>query len=130
MKRPNNHLQEFFVLAYEHAQLTADLTVQLCTAQRPMVIDTVEYCNPTGLAEHAANFFTVKALADGNVAASWSTETGEEGTIAADTLLELTNGTLANRSLATGDVLSVFFDEDGTATLPAGRVVIHGRYLG
>lgn len=118
-----------FELAYDHAQATGDTTVKLLKASRAMVIDSVDYINPTGLAEDASNYFDVQVLKGSVVAASKNTKTGEGGTLAADTFVALTPALLANRTVAAGDIISLKLDETGTATLPAGRVVIHGRYV-
>lgn len=133
IRRENSYLQETVVLGpYPHAQATADTTEKVWSPSRQFKIDRVQYINPTGLAEDATDFFVIKVLNEALVAASWSTKTGEEGTIDADTFVDLTlSDTAANLVLEAGDVLSISLDEDAgaTATLPAGRFVIEGRYL-
>jgi len=110
-------------------ETVADTTSKLFKAPRDMVIDGVDLLSLSGLAEDVSNFFNVKILNDALVAANWSTETGEEGSIPANQFVSLTLGSLANRSVASGDVISVSFDETGVATLPPGRITIHGRYV-
>lgn len=130
-RRDNNVVRERVVLAYDHAQLTGDLTIKLFKAPRRCLVEKVEYINPTGLAEHAADYFAISAKNGATVCATISTDSagaGDNG-IVADTFTTLTNGTRAARTLASGDVLTVLFDETGTATLPAGRLVIHLLYL-
>lgn len=130
-RRPNNTTEEHVEFAYDHAALTADTTVKLwkCPAGRKFRVDSVEYINPTGLAAHAADFFALKLNKGATLVADWSTETGQEGTIAADTFVSFTNAALAARSFTAGDVMSIQFDESGTATLPAGRLVVRGKYV-
>ena len=59
-----------------------------------------------------------------------SDEAGADNGIAADTFVAMNVVTAAGANvLAAGEVLSVVFTEDGTATLPAGRFVVSGRLL-
>lgn len=128
--RPNNTEAEKFVLAYDHASATGDTTVKLLKADRKMRIDKVRYVNPTGLAEDATNFFDVQLIVRAAVAANWSTETGQEGTLTADTWVDLSlTATAADLILAADDELALTLDESGTATLPAGRIVVFGRWI-
>jgi hypothetical protein len=130
-KRENNHLQEPFLLTYDHAQLTATTAVKLfkVPAGRKLRIDAVDYINPTGLAADASNYFAL-SLAGNTDIASWSTQTGAEGAIAADTFISLVmSATDADCVLSAGDGLEVSFSETGTATLPAGRLVVRGRWV-
>lgn len=126
---------ERFSLAYDHAALTATTTVKLykVPAGRRLRIDRCSYINPTGLAENASNAFAITVQNASTVVASGiDTDSDEAGdnNLAADTFVELTlSATDASRVLAAADVLSVVFTEDGTATLPAGRLVVEGRLL-
>jgi hypothetical protein len=115
----------------DHAQATADVTQFLAeiSADRAFLVEEVVYYNATGLAEDAANFFNIKVQVGATVVANWSTETGQEGTIAADTPVRLTNGAAANLILAPDSRLDLVLDETGTATLPAGTIQVTGRYL-
>lgn len=132
---PNDHRQEEYFLAYDHAQLTDDLTVKLdkIPAGKRVRIDSVQYINPTGLAEDTTNVFALSLKNGSTVMASWSTDSdllAADASIPADTFMSLTlSATDANLILAGGDVLSLFFDEGGSATLPPGRIVIRGRYV-
>lgn len=121
-------------LVVDHAQVTADTTAKVfkVRADRAFKLERVDYVNPTGLAQDATNFFNIKLQtgAGPTVLANWSTETGQQGTLTADTFVALVlNATPANLILAPGAEVSLFLDESGTATLPAGKLVIHGRYL-
>ncbi len=120
------------MLTLDHAALTADLTVKLYQVPtgKKLRIDRVTYVNPTGLVADGTNFFDIVVLNAAAVAANHSTETGQEGTIAADTFIDLVlSSTDADLVVASGADVSVFFDEDGTATLPVGRIVIEGRLV-
>lgn len=132
-RRPNDFLQERFFLAFDHVSVTADTTIKLykVPAGRSLRIDRVSYINPTGLAQDASNTFNIK-ITDGTVViANWDTTTGAQGTLTADTFVELVliEDTGSNRTLAAADVLTLLLDETGTATLPAGRIVVEGRLL-
>lgn len=128
-RQPNREIQERITLTYDHAQLTGDLTVKLydVPAGRKLKVERVRYINPTGLAEDAANYFAISVKNGSTVVAGpLSTDSAGAGTnsIAADTFTAITVATDGSEVLDAGDVLSVLFDETGTATLPAGRVVI------
>ncbi len=111
------------------AGTTADAVIKLFKADRACELVKAEVISPTGLTQDASNYFNIKVKNGSNVAANWSTLTGAEGTLTADTFKTMTLGTLANRSFAAGDVLSVQFDETGTADLPPGRLSLHLRYV-
>lgn len=132
-RSPNVGLQLGFYLAVDHVTVTADTTVKLdkIPSGQKLRIDSVQYVNPTGLATDAANYFNIKILKGAaTVVANWSTLTGAEGTIAANTFVSLTmSSTDADKVFTAADELSYFLDETGTATLPAGRIVIRGRYV-
>ncbi len=129
---PKKKAPQSFDLVFDHAQVTADTASKEFKThpKRKFKIIAVEYVNPTGLATDASNYFAVQLKAGSTVLASWSTLTGAEGTIAADTFVSLTlNTTPANLVLAGGTVLTLNLDETGTATLPAGKMVVHAEYL-
>lgn len=98
---------------------------------RYFILTGAQIRNETGLAAHAANYFNVKVQTPAAaVLANWSTESGQEGALVADTAHEMTLAALATRSLNPGSVLELFIDETNTATLPANTVVsIQGYYL-
>ena len=132
-RQANEIYEERFVVSYDHGALTADTEVKLFApkAGRDFRIDRVWYNNPTGLAADAANYFDIQVkTVGGNVAFNWSTETGEEGALVADTPVEFSaSATDADQIISAGAVMSVNFDETGTQTLPAGRLVVEGRYV-
>lgn len=116
-------------ISNDNASLTADLTVVLDAPTRRFRVDGARYYNATGLAVDPTDFFNIKVLIGATVAANWSTETSVgEGVIPAATFVSLTNAALADRLGAADDVISVVYDEDGTATLPAGLIVIDISY--
>lgn len=131
-RRPSDYVQESVVLAYDHVSVTATTVIKLFKVPRAMRIDKVTYINVTGLAEDANNWFDVKVVKNAAVVANWSTDSDGAGTnsIPANTFIDLTmTSTDADAVCAADDILSLDLTEGGTATLPAGRVVIEGRYL-
>lgn len=124
------HDQQYGVIDITHAQVTADTTEKVRKFKRPFRVDAVQYINPTGLAQSATDYFNIKVLKGSTVVANWSTQTGAQGTLTADTHVNMVlSSTDADLVFAVDDILSLFLDETGTATLPAGRVQISGRYL-
>lgn len=116
-------------LEYDHAQVTADTTVKLykVPAGKKFRLIGADYINPTGLVQDAANYFDIKVLKDATVMANWSTLTGAQGTIAADTFVALVNAAAdADLVANAAAIIALFLDETGVATLPAGRIVIRG----
>jgi hypothetical protein len=120
------------IWACPHAEATATVTIPIDQPRSdfgPWRVDLVRYVNPTGLAEDAADYFELELLVDGEPAASWSTEVGEEGSIAAGTWVDLTLGEVIDRVGQTGERLDLRLTKNGSATLPPGRVQVEGRYL-
>lgn len=120
--------RERFSLVYDNASLTADLTVVLDAPPKRYYVESARYYNATGLATDATDYFDVQVLIGATIAANWSTETDEEGSLTAGAFETLTNAAAASRVGDAGDKISAKFDETGTATLPAGRLVIDCVY--
>ena len=121
-------------MTFDHAALSATTTTKLwqCPAGRQFVLERASYINPTGLVGDGTNAFMGEVKNGSTVMATlFNTDTGDAGgaSLAVDTFVEGTLGTGAEVWLDAADVLSVVFTEDGTATLPAGRLVIEGRLL-
>lgn len=128
-RRPNATIQEKFVISYDHAQVTATTTWKIMVAERAAIIDKCEYINVTGLAADGTNQFALTVQNGATVVASGVGNVSPDA-IAANTFETFTLSAVAGAlNLAAGDVLSLVATEAATATLPAGRVVIHGRYL-
>jgi hypothetical protein len=119
----------------DHAQATADATTKVYKTHptRHFVVERVDYINPTGLAADATNVFNIKLRNNSNanaVIANWNTLTGQNGTLTANTWVAMTlTSTAADLVLAPGSELDLFNDESGDTTLPAGKLVLHGRYV-
>lgn len=130
-RRPNLFERERVVITFDHAQATATTVSKLwkVPAGKKFQLERASYINPTGLAGDAANAFTgaIKNGAD-VMATLFNTETDNGGAaLAADTFVEGTlHATPTNQWADAGDVVDLTLTEVGTATLPAGRVVLEG----
>lgn len=131
--RLNDPDTERVVMTFDHAALTATTTTKLWKVPtgRRFKVERASYINPTGLVGDGTNAFMGEVKNGSTVVATlFNTDTGDAGgaSLAADTFVEGTlSATAANLWLAAGDILSAVLTEDGTATLPAGRLVIEGR---
>lgn len=137
---PNTELQEPYQCTATHAALTSDTPVRLdkIPPGKTVRVEHVQYVNPTGLAADNTNAFMLKVRKNhgtggaADVALVFNTD-GDDvpagASLPADTWVTASL-TAANVVLQAGDTLDLFFDEDGTQTLPAdGRIVIRGRYV-
>lgn len=133
-RRPPKQYQERDSVDTEHAQLTATTTTKLykAPAGRAFLLDRILYINPTGLAADATNAFRLEVKNGSTLIATvFNTDSDDVpagAALAANTFVTPTiiAGTAV---LAAGDELSLVFTEDGTSTLPAGRIRIEGRLL-
>lgn len=130
-RRPNQYMQENWgPFVFDYAQLTATTAYVVFKAPYAMTIDEIENHNVTGLAVHADNNFkcVVTKTGGGVMATVFDTDADDGAAVAADTFQgSVALGTEALRTLAAGDVVTATFTEEGTATLPAGRLVFRGR---
>lgn len=112
-------------------EAASTISVKMLTAQRTMRVEKIEYVNPTGLAGHASNYWTIALLKNGTVIGSWSTATAAQSTLTANAIVNLVlSATDADLVLAAGDVLSYSLTKAASAAnLPGGRLAIHGRYV-
>lgn len=138
MAAPRNEEQnqERLSLPFDHVALTATGTTKFwkCPAGRSFRVDRILYINPTGLVGDITNAFRGELKNGATLMATlFNTDTDDApagASLAVDTFIELTSDVaIPSRVLAPGDILSVVFTEDGTATLPAGRLVVEGRLL-
>lgn len=127
--RNNDFLQELVAYTFDHPQVTGTTSWKVFKAVRKCRVVKVEYINPTGLAADATNQFAISAK-NGSTVVADGISNASPAAIAADTFAALTlSATAANRILAADDVLSLVATETAAATLPAGRVVVHVKYL-
>ncbi len=111
----------------------ATATTKLFTAQRKMRVDKIEYINPTGLAGHSSNYWEIALKKATTVIGQWSTDSdvAGQGTLTADTFVNpVLSSTDADLVIAVDDVVSLALTKAASAAnLPAGRIVVHGRYV-
>ena len=130
-KRPSRE-QTVFTKTQLHAQVTATASAKFWKNKtgRQLKVTSVQYLNVTGLAQDAANTFNISLRQGSVVVADWDTTTGQEGTITADTHMNLTlSATAADLIIEPNEVLSLVLTETGTATLPAGQIEVTGLLL-
>lgn len=97
---------------------------------RFFVVEKARLYDFTGLAASGVNYVAIKLKNGATVLATWSTQTGQQGTITADTWLNMVlNGTPANLVLAPDADLTLEFTVTGAPTLPAGKILLEGRYI-
>lgn len=125
-RRPNNFLQDRGSKDYSHAQITSTTTLTILTvpAGRSLIIDRVQYMNPTGLAADASNYVAIQIInPDTDVAASWSTQSGHDGTLTAGTCVNLNLSTSGDDlAFASGAAVKFKVLVTGAPTLPAGEI--------
>lgn len=133
-RRPIKFEQERISFPLDHAALTSTTTIKLykAPAGRKFRLDRILYINPTGLAADATNAFKLE-VKNGSTLMSTVFNTDSDdvpagASIAADTFVE-PSIIAAAAVLAATEELSLVFTEDGTSTLPAGRIHIEGRLL-
>lgn len=134
-RRPFNRAEaEPFRLVFPHGQLTADTTLQMyqVATDRHLEVTRVQYLNPTGLTEDAANNFAGDVMNDAVVvAALFNTDSNLDpdtgASLAVDTFVDgVLAADLTERWLTGDEILSLVFTETGDATLPPGHLVVEG----
>lgn len=136
MARRPEIAQESVVIPFDHPQVTDDTEWKIFQVPpgKTFRLDRVDYLNPTGLAEDTTNVFALSVKNGATVMAGpLSTDSdgaGADNSIAADTFTEIPlSATDSDLIAAAGDEISLLADEGGAATLPAGRLTLHGRYV-
>jgi hypothetical protein len=127
--------QEAVCFSFDHPQVTETTAWNIFRVPtgKTFRVDRVDYLNVTGLAEDTTNVFALALNLDATEAASWSTDSDlmvADAGIPADEFMELTLATdVADLVCVADSVVSLVATEGGAATLPAGRVIVHGRYV-
>lgn len=129
-KRPNEFLQERMPAPFTHAALTASTADKYFRVARKAKLERVTYFNKTGLAADTSNYFAIQIKNGTTVCASWSTQTGAQGALVADTPATVPlSSTATDLIFNAGDFVSFAAVETGTATLPAGHIVAELLFL-
>jgi hypothetical protein len=131
----NNTLQETFEWSFPHGAITGTTTFKVRKPKRDFVIDSASYHNVTGLATHADNNY-VGVLKIGATAAvaMFNTDADSDpvgAAIAADTWTDGVPSAVSGalNGVPDDEVTLVCTKGSGAATLPAGQLVIRGRYI-
>lgn len=131
-RRKNRVLQERMPVQFDFSAVTTTSTFEFFpTHQQTFLVENADLISWTGLAVSDTDYVVVTLQDGATVMATWSTKTtGGNGALTAHTFkamaLSAVSGAL---DAAAGDVLKLVFTVTGTPTLPAGRLVVHGRYL-
>lgn len=132
-RRPDDIRAEKVFFPKEQASTAATLTLKVFKVppNKKFRLDSVHYNNVTGLAANAANFFVGTIKNGATVAATvFNTNSVGGAAIAADTPTYGTlSGTDSARIFNAGDVLLFVATLTGTQTLPAGTLVLEGRFF-
>lgn len=127
--RPANRHQVSLAIPFDQATETVLTSFTIWSAfERSFRLSRIFYNSPTGFAANASAYWTI-SLTDGtNTLASWSTQTTAQGTLSANTPVNLVIAAAAD--LAPGKSLILTLTPSGSpAGLPAGRIVVDGKYL-
>lgn len=131
-KRPSRE-QTVFTKTQTHPAVTATAAAVKFWKNktgRQLKVTSVQYLNVTGLAQDPSNSFKISLNQASVEVAKWSTTTGQEGTVTADTHMNMTlSATPADLIIEPDEVLSVVLTETGTASLPAGQLEVTGLLL-
>lgn len=131
-REPNDAFTEFTEIPYSWpAAIAATDTLPQRVIRRDMRVEKIDLVVDTTYANDAANFYVITVQKGATVIATWSTQTGQQGALTADTFVSMTlSATDANRVCHVGDVFQVVFTKNGAAAnLPIGRICAHCKYV-
>ena len=133
MHRENNDaFTEFTEIPHSWpAAIAATDTIPLRVIRRDMRVEKVDIVLDSTYTQDATNFYVITLQKGATVIATWSLQTGANGTLTADTFGAMTlSGTDANRVCHVNDVLQLVFTKNGTgANVPIGRICAHCKYV-
>lgn len=124
----NKKLQERVVRALDFAAISATGTLWLLNTYGDFEMDKAELVLSGIATADAANYVKIDVMQGATILATWSVQTGQQGTIAANTFVTMVNQALANRRVAVGLPIKAVFTKNGTGALASGTLVMHGRY--
>lgn len=133
-RNENQNLQERVELQFSHPAVTDTTVWKFAKPKRAFVVEWVRYINPTGLAEHNDNWFTLALKIGTTVAATIANTDGDSvsthAALAVDTFVDGALSSVAGAlNGAADDVISLVATEGGSATLPAGHLVVGIKYV-
>lgn len=133
-RRPDDFTAEPLTLSHDAnvaTSATATLFAWKAPAARTVRVDRAQLNVPAGFAADAANFWTIAVKNGSTTIASWSTQTGAQGAITANTPVDLINAAAdADLVLDPAETLTLVLTETGTATnFPIFSLTIEARKL-
>lgn len=133
--RPNNVLYIDKEFPYEHPLASATIQHKLFSPRRESRLVAVQYVNPTGLAGHASNFWTIDVIqSTSTLMARWSTNSDVvgQGTLGANTVVAPTlTATDADLIIPANTLVSILLTKAASAAnLPIGRFCLHYKLIG
>lgn len=124
----NKKLQSLVTRAIDFAAISATGTLFLMPTFGDFELDRADLLVTSTATADASNYVKVDLMSGAVILATWSVQTGQQGTIAANTFVQMVNQALANRRVAVAGTLKLVFTKNGTGALAAGTMVLHGRY--
>lgn len=129
-RRPNVTLQEKLLVSLDiAAAIAATTTLPIATMDGSYLVDKLEISVPGGVTQDPANYYVVTLQVGATVLATYSFQTGQQGTLASNTFGAGVLGATKNGS--SGDQLNIVCTKNGTAgNLPVQtRIVAHLHQL-
>ena len=132
--KPAQNHQSRAVVSIDHPEAATTATFKVMKCTRALIVDSVYYVNPTGLAEDTTNVFSgVVAKATTAFATLFNTDSDlsvPDASIPANGWLAgVLDADSTKRVFAVGDEMNLIVTEGGNSTLPAGRLVVEYRYI-
>lgn len=129
----NDIWQEPFHAEHQNAVINSNTVIAVYKFDRRCTIDRVSFLSVAGLAADGTNFVVIRASKSTSgtpIIASWSTESGQQGSLPANDSIDLVN-TITSQDLTfeAGDIVALDVTVAGTGALPAGQLHIDGRYI-
>lgn len=128
---PNHRYAERVLLQRDMPAIAATSTLAIAKVDRPYRIDRVEIIVDAAYAADPANYYQL-ALVHGagpTTAASWSTETGQQGALTGGASADMVPSADANLVVAAGETISLVATKAAAAANIQPRIVVHGRYV-
>lgn len=126
--KPTNR-QEYVALQHQHDAITVTTSQAIFKTIRNAHVTRVSYISYTGVVADAVNYVVIEAKNGATVMGTWSTQTGQQGTIAANTSVDLVLPGTSDETLGADDTLSLSVTVFAAGSLPAGRINSEGYYF-
>jgi hypothetical protein len=113
------------------AAISATTTVPLRKLRRPTRFEAVDLVVDTTYNADPVNFYVITLQRGATVIATWSTQTGQQGTLTAGVIASMVlSATDLNRVGVVDETLQLVFTKAAAAAnLPIGRICAHSKYV-